>query len=85
MINGHIGDRISLNLIILKSAALLVPCGFREEWSTEWTSELWYVLQGCHGRQSALAFCLGAFQDALWLRHNQASQVCRAQGRLQSH
>src|SRR5262249_49236793 len=42
----------------------------RADWIAEWTSELWYVLRECDGRR-ALLFCLGAFQDALWLRRNQ--------------
>lgn len=47
---------------ILRNAALLVPSSARTEWLAEWSAELWYVDHG------ATAFCLGSYQDALWLR-----------------
>jgi hypothetical protein len=50
--------------IILRSAALLVPRELRGEWMREWLAELWYV------RGSKHDFCLGAYQDAWWLRRN---------------
>ena len=54
---------------ILLSAAVLVPTQARQEWLDEWRSELWYVRATCsYGK--ALLFCLGAFRDALWVRHN---------------
>jgi MacB-like periplasmic core domain len=63
---------------LLRCASLLVPRRLRSEWSAEWRSELWYVRRRCdgfdadHGAASGceMAFCLGAFQDALWLRKN---------------
>jgi hypothetical protein len=67
---------------ILKTAALLVPSGRRTEWFAEWDTELWYVLQAPGSR--ALRFCLGAFQDALWLRRNPCDPVPRARAWLQS-
>ncbi|HEY4085473.1 MAG TPA: hypothetical protein VGM43_06020 [Bryobacteraceae bacterium] len=51
--------------ILLRIASLLAPSHHRAEWLEEWTSELWYIPQS-----QATAFCLGAFQDALWLRRN---------------
>ena len=39
----------------------------------EWRTELWYVQ-----RRGATWFCLGAFQDALWLRRNDPSPVKRS-------
>jgi len=54
--------------VILRAAALLVPCPERTEWLAEWKSELWYVLAA--RPREATAFCLGAFSDALWLRRN---------------
>jgi hypothetical protein len=52
----------ALNRAILRSASVLVPASGREEWLAEWKAELWYV------EHEATAFCLGSFQDALWLR-----------------
>lgn len=68
--------------VILCTASLLVPRLERKEWLTEWTSELWYLLQTCRreARYSTYAttnvarFCLGAFKDAVWLRRNSPSQ-----------
>jgi hypothetical protein len=74
---GRVGDWFSLDAIILRSAALLVPHWRRADWLAEWRSELWYVLQGSnpYGRRScwnreAMFFCSGAFRDAAWLRFN---------------
>jgi hypothetical protein len=65
-----------IHLGLLWGASLLVPSQKRAEWSQEWRSELWYVLRGCvsetnpdlRSLRGATAFCLGAFQDAIWLR-----------------
>lgn len=64
------------HLGLLWGASLLVPGGSRSEWSQEWRTELWYVLRECSRKASArprslreaTAFCLGAYQDAIWLR-----------------
>lgn len=58
-----------LQQAILRSAALLVPDRERVEWLAEWRSELWHARQAL-GTARATAFCLGAFQDGLWLRGN---------------
>ena len=58
-----------LHLAILRAAGLLVPGPQRAEWLAEWRSELWYA-RPSGGHMDATAFCLGAFQDALWLRRN---------------
>jgi hypothetical protein len=50
---------------ILRAASLLAPGDRRAEWVREWRSELWYIPS--HG---ATQFCLGAFQDAIWVRRN---------------
>jgi hypothetical protein len=59
---------MSLHLAILHAARLLVPSEHRSEWFAEWQSELCYVRRSAEGK--AIAFCLGAFPDALWLRRN---------------
>ena len=55
------------HLAILRTAALLVPAQQRAEWFTEWRSELWYAWQNPQ-EKNLIAFCLGAFKDACWLR-----------------
>jgi len=50
---------------ILRVASLVAPKDRRTEWLEEWQSELWYI-----PRPEAFRFCLGAFQDAFWLRRN---------------
>jgi hypothetical protein len=64
------------HLTLLRSASILVPATQRAEWRREWRSELWHVRHICAHAGSAsrdperevTAFCLGAFQDALFLR-----------------
>jgi hypothetical protein len=53
---------------ILRVASWLAPGDRRAEWLDEWRSELCHVPQ-CR----AMAFCLSAFGDALWLRRNNLS------------
>jgi hypothetical protein len=65
----------SAHLLLLWGASLLVPGWHRSQWSHEWRAELWYVLRECSCKTSAkprsireaTAFCLGAYQDAIWL------------------
>src|SRR5215469_2442672 len=65
-----------MHLGLLWAASLLVPIWKRSEWSQEWRTELWYVLRECSSKTSlesrcireATRFCLGAYQDAIWLR-----------------
>ena len=67
-----------VHLMLLRSASWLVPGSQRREWSAEWRAELWYVLQRSstqlstepQDKEDAIAFCLGAFKDAFWLRRN---------------
>lgn len=54
---------------ILRAASLLAPAEERAEWMEGWRSELWYVPES-----EATPFCLGAFQDALWLRRNHKAE-----------
>ncbi len=58
-------NRRRLPYMILRSASFLAPGAHRAEWLEGWTSELWYVPE-----RRATAFCLGAFEDALWVRQN---------------
>src|ERR1700691_5428125 len=73
---------------ILKVAAILVPRKARAEWLEEWRSELWHVWHICnqnhgpaalHRKEEIIAFALGAFKDAIWLRRNR-SYAARRQG-----
>jgi len=61
---------------LLRWAALLVPDRERAEWLAEWRSELWYAGQA-RGTARATAFCLGAYQDAFWLRRNASRRPIR--------
>lgn len=51
---------------ILKTAGILVPAEERPEWFAEWHAELCYIQRVRDA--NALAFCFGAFKDAVWLR-----------------
>ncbi len=54
---------------LLRIASWVVPGADRADWLAEWSGELWHVTRA---GGPAVAFCLGAFLDALWLRrHNQ--------------
>jgi hypothetical protein len=67
---------IPVSHFILHVASLLVPRQGRAEWLAEWKAELWQVCRA-RGRdvQEPTAFCMGAFQDAFWLRRNQPRAV----------
>ena len=69
----------SVQSAILRAASLLAPGEQRAEWLAGWRSELWYIPP----RGSTL-FCLGAFQDALWLRRNSPSPPRRSGVHLES-
>jgi hypothetical protein len=52
-----------------------VPAQHRADWFAEWVAELCYInnLQNrawCRNNRKAIVFCLGAFNDALWMRRN---------------
>jgi hypothetical protein len=72
-----------LHLALLRCASLLVPASERAEWWREWHSELWHVNHICApsgggsngAEREVTAFCLGAFQDALFLRRQRHSLV----------
>jgi hypothetical protein len=61
---------------MLGCAALLVPTGRRRDWRSEWRAELWHVRRlsipvgesSWQVEREITCFCLGAFQDALFLR-----------------
>jgi hypothetical protein len=53
----------------------IVPTAQREEWLDEWQSELWYFVRkraevspDVTRWAKGVAFCLGAYKDAFWLR-----------------
>ncbi len=68
---------------ILTLASWLVPAKQRSEWLAEWRSELWHVRQTHHhapetperDEREVTAFCMGAFNDALWLRREDFRRV----------
>ncbi len=68
---------------ILFCAGCVVPRSERQEWISEWRAELWYLLDNPGGAdsssalvpQSVISFCLGSFQDAMWLRLNRSDSV----------
>src|ERR1039457_4622065 len=68
-----------LQSTILRAASLLAPGDQRAEWLAGWRSELWYI-----PRRGATLFCLGAFQDALWLRRNNPGPIERNRTHLES-
>jgi hypothetical protein len=76
------------SLFILRCAALLAPGRERAEWLAEWQAELWHVRHcyhaGGHGNQKGTKFCLGAFQDAFWLRWNNPRSIPRRVFRIGS-
>jgi hypothetical protein len=65
-----------LHLAVLRAASLLIPRHQRAEWWREWSSELWHVRQArtphrgisWPAEREIAEFCLGAFQDARYLR-----------------
>jgi hypothetical protein len=71
---------LAISRMILRIAAPLVPRRERPEWVAEWNGELWHVWhsRSCGAPSSELtAFCLGAFQDAYWLRRNNPNSSLR--------
>ena len=64
---------------LLRGASFLAPDELRAEWMQDWQSELWYVQRECRsmgsrrlgGEVKVAAFCLGAYQDALYLRRKE--------------
>ncbi len=75
-------ESAAANLAVLRLAALLVPRRQRSEWLAEWRSELWYVPRS--GRAGGMAFTLGAFPDAVWLRRHRMGPAARGCGWLKS-
>ena len=73
------------SLLILRSAAWLVPAQERADWLAEWQAELWHVWHARDsksrgrflGSSEVTNFCLGAFRDACWLRWNNPHSTCR--------
>src|ERR1700761_7184360 len=66
-----------VHLALLRCASWMVPGRQREEWLAEWRAELWHVWQRYDDPSSSqmpdkdvIAFCVGAFSDAFWLRRD---------------
>jgi len=59
---------MSLETLIVHTAALLTPSAMRGEWLAEWLAELAAVRR--RRPKDSLAFARGAFADAWWLRRN---------------
>jgi hypothetical protein len=65
-----------INRGILRCASLLVARDQRADWRREWNAELWHMRKSCRplerfswkAERAAVAFCLGAFQDAFCVR-----------------
>ena len=80
------------HLAILHAASLLVPGESRADWLAEWRAELWYISRKCScdttcvtvDRGYLIAFCVGSFKDALWLRRNMPHSEELATRRLES-
>ena len=74
---------LPVSRFIIRCAALLAPARERAEWLAEWQAELWHVChsyhaRSCfHGNAEVTDFCLGAFQDAFWLRWNNPRSIPR--------
>lgn len=63
---------------ILRIGAVIVPSSERDEWLTEWKSELWHLLSAnqadMYFRLKVARFCMGSWRDAAWLRRNSKSK-----------
>jgi hypothetical protein len=65
----------SLAQINVGAASLLVPRSERANWTAEWTAELHHLCHAFQGeiepsQADPLAFSLGAFHDAFWIRYD---------------
>lgn len=56
--------------LLLATTSLLVPRSERDEWVREWCAELHYILERGVMPRVSIAFALGAFPDALWIRRH---------------
>jgi hypothetical protein len=63
-----------IHTLLLRTAAQFVPEPHRAEWLREWTAELFYLPRG-NTPESAIAFCFGAYRDALFLRSQAETQA----------
>ena len=71
-----------LHGVLLRLASLLIRSPERAEWFAEWNAELWYAQQS--SGVDANRFCLGAFQDAFWLRRHASQRAPRTSAWLAS-
>ena len=59
---------LPVSLFLLRCAGWLVPGRERTEWLAEWRAEVWHVWHLQDRNAQVTDLCLGAFQDAFWLR-----------------
>jgi hypothetical protein len=71
-----------LPMLLVRTAACLVPRADRADWVAEWAGELWQVRQSggeaAESETQAIRFALGAVRDGFWLGWNRAVLRLRA-------
>lgn len=89
MSTPRLPDRPSIAMLLVHSAATLVPKRHRWEWRQEWQSELWYVhresanTSDVQASWTCIRFASGAFSDAVWFRQNLESRSSRVHSPLE--
>jgi hypothetical protein len=76
----------AMQLMVLRSASLIVPVQQREEWYREWASELWHARRsrmpagasGWIAERELTSFCMGSFQDAAYMRGEEHENAAAA-------
>ena len=56
--------------LLLATTSLLLPRSGRSEWIGEWRAELYHIVGRGLSPRVCIAFALGAFPDALWIRRH---------------
>ncbi len=56
--------------LLLATTSLLLPRSARSEWIGEWRAELYHIVGRGVSHRVCIAFALGAFPDALWMRRH---------------
>ena len=63
--------------LLLRAAALSLPRRERVEWLAEWHAEFHHILGLGVGNRACIAFSLGAWPDALWIRKHSSFPMPR--------